>query len=88
MGYTKNWNSIHHEEIARSIVNDVAISLEEYGKAKGYNLTKQFNEAMAWGGLKENDVKDWVNLPDEKKKEIIALANKENAYLTKNAPCP
>jgi hypothetical protein len=54
----------------------------------GHEPTDAFYEAMAWGGLQENDVKDWVNLPDEKKKEIIALANKENAYLTKNAPCP
>ncbi len=43
---------------------------------------------MAWGGLQENNVNDWVDLSDEKKKEIIALATKENACLTKNAPCP
>lgn len=64
---------------------------EDYNKYVafwGHEPSDAFYEAMAWGGLQENDVKDWVNLPDEKKKEIIALANKENAYLTKNAPCP
>jgi hypothetical protein len=64
---------------------------EDYNKYVafwGHEPTDAFYEAMAWGGLQENDVKDWVDLPAEKKKEIIALANKENAYLTKNAPCP
>ncbi|RIV52376.1 hypothetical protein D2V93_04310, partial [Flagellimonas taeanensis] len=50
-GRLKNWNAVHHEEIARSIVNDIAVSLEEYGIRKGYKLSRQFYEDMAWGGL-------------------------------------
>jgi hypothetical protein len=45
----QNWNDIHHEEIARSIVNDVAIALEEYGSNNGYNLPKQFYQDMTMG---------------------------------------
>ncbi len=64
---------------------------EDYNKYVafwGHEPTDAFYEAMAWGGLQESKVKDWGDLPDEKKKEINALASKENAYLTKNVPCP
>ncbi len=50
-GRLQNWNAVHHEEFARSIVNDIASSLEEYGRIQGYNLSSQFYKAMAWGGL-------------------------------------
>ena len=64
---------------------------EDYNKYVdywGHEPSDSFYEAMAWSGLQYENVKDWVDLPDQKKKNIIALASKENAYLTKNAPCP
>ena len=44
-------NTNQHAEFVRNFVNDLAIVLEEYGIAKGYNLTNQFYKDLAWGGL-------------------------------------
>jgi hypothetical protein len=66
-GKLQNWNDVHHEEIARSIVNDVAISLEEYGKAKGYNLSSQFYKDMAWGGLQDTSTFKGLSTSDKKR---------------------
>ncbi|MEZ7514919.1 hypothetical protein [Flavobacterium frigidarium] len=46
-----------------------------------------FYEAMAWNGLKENNVKAWVDLPADKKASIESLVKRGN-LLTKTAPCP
>lgn len=68
-GVMQNWNNIHHEEIARSIVNDVALALEEYGKSNGYNLPSQFYQDMAWGGLQ--DTTTFKNLPFADQQRIL-----------------
>ncbi|MEY5068642.1 MAG: hypothetical protein RLZ47_504, partial [Bacteroidota bacterium] len=49
-----NWNDVHHEEFARSIVNQISIALSEYANLKGYDISNPdyFND-MAWGGLTE-----------------------------------
>lgn len=52
-GRLNNWNDVHHEEIARSLVTSIGLSLEEYGKSQGYNLSSQFYKDLAWGGLQE-----------------------------------
>ena len=70
-GKLQNWNDVHHEEIARSIVKDVAISLEEYGKAKGYKLSSQFYKDMAWGGL--HTTSTFKALPTADKKRILDI---------------
>lgn len=54
-GVKQNWNTFHHEEIARSLVNSIGVALEIYGVSQGYNLTKQFYEDMAWGDLQGTD---------------------------------
>ncbi|WAC41198.1 hypothetical protein [Pedobacter sp. SL55] len=51
-------NEIHHNEMARIFVDQIAISLELYGDLKGYSFTsslekKQFYGDLAWGGLFE-----------------------------------
>ena len=52
----KKWNAVHHEEIARSLVNSIGSALEVYGVSQGYNnLTKQFCQDMAWADLQETD---------------------------------
>ncbi|RXR20898.1 hypothetical protein EQG63_02875 [Flavobacterium amnicola] len=50
-GILQNWNAVHHEEFARSLVNEIANSLQEYGISKGYNLPRQFYDDMSWAGL-------------------------------------
>ncbi len=74
-GVMQNWNNIHHEEIARSIVNEVAISLEEYGKNNGYNLPSQFYQDMAWGGLQETST--FKNLPLAEQQRILNVISTE-----------
>ena len=54
-----------------------------YGEAP----SDAFYEALAWGGLRDNDVKAWVDLPAEKKTAIAALANRA-ILLSKTVPCP
>ncbi|MDR7212745.1 uncharacterized protein YbaA (DUF1428 family) [Flavobacterium piscis] len=46
-----------------------------------------FYEAMAWNGLKENDVKAWNDLTANQKATIEKLANRGN-LLSKIVPCP
>lgn len=47
----QNWNDVHHEEFARSLVNGIADALSEYGRNQGYKLSRQFYEDMSWAGL-------------------------------------
>jgi len=44
-------NFAHHQEMARSFVNDLALALQEFGNNRGYNNSLQFYEDLAWGGL-------------------------------------
>ncbi|WP_221887757.1 hypothetical protein [Chitinophaga polysaccharea] len=46
-----NLNTVQHNEMVRSFIIDIANALEEYGRNKGYNLSRQFYDDMAWGGL-------------------------------------
>ena len=47
----RDLGSSHHEEFVRKFTSDISTSLEVYGKSKGCDLTKQFYDDMAWGGL-------------------------------------
>ncbi|MEJ8801314.1 hypothetical protein [Pontibacter sp. H249] len=37
--------------MVRSFVNDIALALQEYGQLNNYNLSAQFYQDLAWGGL-------------------------------------
>ncbi|MFM6954438.1 MAG: hypothetical protein ACKOWL_05580 [Sphingobacteriaceae bacterium] len=50
-----NLNSIQHNEIIRNFMLDIGVSLKEYGGLKGYNLTTEFCNDLAWGGLAQNN---------------------------------
>ena len=64
-----DWNAIHHEEIARNLVKSVGEALEVYGVSQGYNLSKEFYQDMAWGGLHETDL--FKKLPKSDQKRIL-----------------
>jgi hypothetical protein len=68
-GVKQNWNAVHHEEIARSLVNSIGSALEVYGVSQGYNLTKQFYQDMAWAGLQTTDA--FKALPSSEQKRIL-----------------
>ena len=68
-GIKQNWNDVHHEEIARSLVSLVGAALESYGKNEGYTLSNQFYEDMAWAGLQ--DTSTFKALPSADQKRIL-----------------
>lgn len=49
-------NELHHNEIVRSFINDIAHNLELFGRASGYVLNSQYYADMAWGGLTDYQV--------------------------------
>lgn len=68
-GTLQNWNDVHHEEIARSLVTSIGLSLEEYGQSQGYNLSSQFYRDLAWGGLQGTSA--FTNLSQNDKTRIL-----------------
>lgn len=68
-------NAVHHEEIARSLVKSIGMALEVYGVSQGYNLTKQFYEDMAWGGLQETNA--FKALPKSDQNRILDTLSAE-----------
>jgi hypothetical protein len=64
------------------LTNDYNNYINYYGEESA----DAFYEAMAWGGLRDNNVKAWVDLPPEKKTAIQALADRE-ILLSKISPC-
>jgi hypothetical protein len=62
-------NAAHHDEIARNFVKSIGEALEVYGISQGYNLSKEFYQDMAWGGLHETDL--FKKLPKSDQKRIL-----------------
>ena len=46
-----NWNGTYHEHMAETIVDQVATSLEEFRRNRGYSYLTQYYKDLAWGGL-------------------------------------
>lgn len=67
--------------------NMLGSDYNKYTDYYGEQPSDAFYEAMAWGGLKDSNVKAWNDLPAAKKAEIENLARRAN-MLTKPAPCP
>ncbi|WP_449267441.1 ferredoxin [Flavobacterium notoginsengisoli] len=59
---------------------------KNYTNYYGEKPSDAFYNALAWGGLKDADVKAWKDLPADKKASIEALASRV-PMLTKNTPC-
>ncbi|RTY96282.1 hypothetical protein EKL32_02730 [Flavobacterium sp. GSN2] len=88
-----------HGTIAELYLNSMKEALKEfhqnvltddYNKYTNYygeTPTDAFYEAMAWGGLRENSVKAWTDLPAEKRVAIEALADRV-PRLSKIVLCP
>jgi hypothetical protein len=50
--FGNNLNTIHHHLFAEDkIISHISEALMEYGNLKGYNLTQQYCDDMAWAGL-------------------------------------
>lgn len=73
-GTFQNWNDVHHEEFARSLIDQIALSLKEYGEFKGYNLSNQFYEDMAWGGLQDTSLYQALPIGDKNRiSDVLAI---------------
>ncbi len=66
-GVKQNWNNLHHEEISRSLVKSIGEALEVYGISQGYNLSKEFYQDMAWGGLQDTDAFKALSTTEQKR---------------------
>ena len=90
--------SAQHETMAALYVNLMRDALKDFHKkvlVGDYNyltdnganpLPDDFYEALAWQGLKINDVKAWVDLPQFRKDEINAAYAKHIFSTTHNCP--
>lgn len=89
-------NDTHHHIFAETtIVSEISTALKEYGTLKGYNLTQQFCDDMAWGGL--NETAAFLALPSTQRERIlctIAAERNDSDVNTLsiapigNSPCP
>lgn len=94
-GTLQNWDAVHHEEFARSLVTAIADALQSYGTSKGYSLTRQFYEDMSWAGLqgtstfKNLPAADQTRILDTIAVELTGMDTKGNSVSQKgnNAGC-
>ncbi|MFE3868413.1 hypothetical protein ACFX5E_10055 [Flavobacterium sp. LS2P90] len=66
-----------------ALIDDYNMYINYYGEAP----SDAFYEALAWSGLRENNVKAWADLPAEKKAAIEALASRVDRF-SRTVPCP
>lgn len=88
-----------HNTIASMYLNSMREALKEFHKnvlTDDYNKyinyygevpSDAFYEALAWGGLRDNNVKAWTDLSADKKAAIEKLASRV-PLLSKLVPCP
>ena len=67
--------------------NTLTDDYNKYTNYFGEVPSDAFYEALAWGGLKDNNVKAWTDLPADKKAAIEKLAIRV-PLLSKTVPCP
>ena len=70
-----NLNDLQHAEIVRNYVNDIAVSLKNYGVVKGYNLSDQFYNDLSWGGLQSTNA--FQSLPSSQQTRILNVSSVE-----------
>ncbi|PAM94407.1 hypothetical protein B4N84_14035 [Flavobacterium sp. IR1] len=87
-----------HNNMANLYLNSMTTALKEFHKnvlTNDYNAyvrnfgeepTDSFYRALAWNGLKDNDVKAWVDLSQVEKDEIQRMSVRAN-QLGKTVPC-
>ncbi|MDQ8012952.1 MAG: hypothetical protein REI96_10920 [Flavobacterium nitrogenifigens] len=72
------------KEFHKTVLNS---DYNNYVKYYGEAPSDAFYEAMAWGGLKDSNVKAWTDLSADKKASINSLASRV-PILSKTVPCP
>ncbi len=46
-----NLDKIHHNEMVRSFIGEIATILTVYGQSQGYNIPYQYYTDLSWAGL-------------------------------------
>ncbi|MFT5971218.1 MAG: hypothetical protein ACI8ZO_001739, partial [Flavobacteriales bacterium] len=54
-GIFQTMNDLQHREFFRNWMKDITLSLQSFGKSKGYSYSLQFYNDLAWGGLTHYD---------------------------------
>jgi hypothetical protein len=72
------------KEFHKNVLTD---DYNKYTNYYGEIPSDAFYEALAWGGLRENNAKAWADLPAEKKAIIEALASRVIGF-SRIVPCP
>jgi len=65
----QNWEIVHHEEFARSLIKGITDALEEFGIQRGYSHHRQFYQDMSWAGLQETEI--FKKLPSAVRERIL-----------------
>ena len=85
----------HHVFVVSNIINEIAISIKEYGNLKGYNLSQQYCNDMAWAGLLGTNAYNNLSQTDKDRIESTLAAEQYNnsnntlGYSPKGIkPCP
>lgn len=60
-------NDVHHQEMAASFVDEIALALREYGRTLGLKVADSVYTDLAWGGL---DFQNNNQLAEENKERI------------------
>lgn len=60
-------NDVHHQEMAVSFVDEIALALREYGRTLGLEVADSVYTDLAWGGL---DYRSNTSLADDSKQRI------------------
>ncbi|KAF5278681.1 hypothetical protein FQR65_LT15599 [Abscondita terminalis] len=55
-------NSLQHEIFVKDFINDIAKSIEQFGKLRGYDLPSSYYQDLAWKGLERTSafLKTWI----------------------------
>ncbi|KRD58622.1 hypothetical protein ASE40_20095 [Flavobacterium sp. Root935] len=70
-----------------NLLRFLSADYNNYTNYYGEEPSDAFYEAMAWGGLKDSNVKAWTDLPEDKKTSINSLASRV-PILGKTVSCP
>jgi hypothetical protein len=70
-------NETQHNEMVRSFAGSIATLLQQYGQNQGYNLSYQYYNDLAWGGLHETKAFKALSLVD--KERILDVINIEQS---------
>ena len=74
-------NSLQHEIFVKDFINDIAKSIEQFGKLRGYDLPSSYYQDLAWKGLEGTSA--FKNMDENNKLRIINIIKSEQYGIIK-----